>query len=211
MKISGATNYELHTLSEIRKEFKIICSHSERIIILTKNVSWSELPVDLAYVFADTVGLAQRIQEEKNRNFLFLLGRNPSQSFISNLENLGLKAKALAENIGRIWHQGNYHSNIKLDILYSELRDFCYLVVDFNNIGFSLNKRFFNMEKQENIKIMAGGNITAGGDIVVGGKKEVGFFNNKNESLYNKPAGKIIIGVIIGLIVAGIVYFLGWG
>lgn len=214
MRICGATNYEGHTLSEIKRDFKKICYHSKGAISLTKKIDWVKLPMDLASIFADITGLAQRIKEEKSKNFLFLFGRSPSKQFVSALSDLGRRGIYLHRQIGEIWHRGNYYSRYDINsletTLYSELRDFCCWAMDLDNIGFELNKRFSNMEinnNNNNSGIVAGGSITAGGDIIVHSEKNTKMIKSaENKSWYEKPLGIIILGIIL----AGIVYFLGW-
>lgn len=58
----------------------------------------------------------------------------------------------------------------------------------------------------KNIGVFAGGSVTAGGDIIVGGKKIIAERQHPKNHWYEKPVGI----VILGLIIAGSIYLLGW-
>lgn len=158
MKICGATNYEGYTLSEIKSEYKEICLQATKIISLKNEIESKNLPLDILSVFADVTGLAQRIVEERNRNLLFRFGFAPSKKFTGELRRMGQRAINLHLQIGKVWNSNDYYSVYNMNApetnLYSELRNFCCLAIDLDNIGFELGKRFLDTEENSSPRII---------------------------------------------------------
>lgn len=70
----------------------------------------------------------------------------------------------------------------------------------------NLNDKITVVDQNFNLGIVAGGNITAGGDIIVNSKK----ITSTKSKLSQTTFGQILLTIGCGLVLAGIIYYLGW-
>lgn len=99
----------------------------------------------------------------------------------------------------------------KFKILRNSFND---IIAESENVTSTKNFQVSKIVTDDNIGIMAGGPITAGGDIIVNSNKTNPISNFDmsygQKFWYEKPIGILLLMVVGGLILAGLIFYLGW-
>ena len=159
-----------------------------------------------------TSQLSQAIKDMRD----FCVDQQPSVSNPADreqYENLFHRVEILATKANTEGYFDYEHTN-----LHKTLTDFLAennisdLVKKYYSIPIFWKRKLFGARTESKIRngnIIAGGSIVAGGNIIVGTNQINTTAKNERE-WYERPFGKIVIGVFISTIVAGIVFSLGW-
>ncbi len=153
---TGTTDYSNQSNKEIIEDFIKLVKYTKKILRRRKRHSRREnIPMDLDGIFNEITLFAERLIELSNENLKKLKRGKPPLLFAKSLQEIGRNAHQLFLRIGEIWHgkynQINYSSRYTdIDIAtieYAEFRDYMGLMIDLNNIGFELQKRYFQNGK----------------------------------------------------------------
>ena len=149
---AGATNYKNQADSEIVRDLTKMIQYSKDIMKNNKKLLASmELPMDLRWIFREIILFAEKLIEISRKNTKKTKRGYPTLFFCQTLKEMGIDAHNLNLKIGEIWHSNIYGAKYNLSSIesnrYEELRNYIISMMDLNNIGHELEKRYFRSGK----------------------------------------------------------------
>lgn len=143
--VGGATIYENQTLEMMIEDLDNFLAFSNEALEFEDQVIRIENAFDFRSTCAEILFFAKRYKEFYENNIHKIKQEDLDKYVTKSLIEFGINASKLNIEIGKIWHQETHSdSQQKYSTIYAELRDYVITLQDSNNIGWTLDKRYFD-------------------------------------------------------------------
>ncbi len=143
----GDSEYKNQSDAEITRDFEDMTERAALFVGAAYSFRDDQnLPIGLKTIILDVSLFAERIDELFGKHAREIRQGRPSSFLVQSLKDLGIQAHNFHCRLGRVWHETYYdkYSTVSRESeLYAVYRDFCGDMVDLNNIGFELERRYF--------------------------------------------------------------------